>query len=692
MINELYELAEAMDRAAIEESIPARNFPLLAEGGKCICVIVNKGDVTRFYEVDRSTKKNIHKYGATSKGFYPCVNLASLYKITDKNFNTLLKAIKETPSKLNDDELLNQIVAMCSEDHNNWDKKAVSRCRRSIDSTAKELRDFLKYSPYTPLQILAEETDYFLDPMRLHEALTKAALKELKQKENVDLALSLLFDYSKSLYILFDTDRLYEYGTSVVSSRFSQELNSALLRAEQASAELSAGKEKDAFNLPYSPTEEVMPEIRLGAGFSVKLRAMNINVNCLHRYGFGGSYSYPASVEIRQRLSKALTYISKKDNQNKTWITIEKVWYKEKWIPYDVMFAYPLELNEIPQNFANVFHGVEDQAISFESRAEQCLSALKTPRRPGVDSYADGIRIFVLRRVDYKNQSGRTKVVYTRQTDPYELEKQSETWSAGCMNLPSFPFGQPSVPFPLEAADILNRFWKQNGESITDTVKPIHAYHGLELLMDSDFPITADLHCLAEKAMALGAFLGTKLAKGELNHPIWGKIKGMPELMGLLLYRKGIGKDTYMESLPYLYGQLLKVSDELHALYCAVVRGGELPTQLAGGILYQAAADAPIRTLNLLGQRMNPYILWAKSYRTKNVAEKGKESWRAGWLISLYEKTASALYNAWSAQTRFNDEEKALLFLGYLASFPKREQIADGTEKINYTEEENINE
>ena len=190
----------------------------------------------------------------------------------------------------------------------------------------------------------------------------------------------------------------------------------------------------------------------------------------------------------------------------------------------------------------------------------------------------------------------------------------------------------------------------------------------------------------------MGAFLGYKLAEGNLNHPIWDKIKDMLALMGLLLYREGVGKDTYMENLPYLYGQMLKVSDELHALYCKVVRDNELPTQLAGGSLYQAAAEAPIRTLNLLGQRMNPYILWAKTYRTKVISEKGKESWRAGWLISLYENTAADLHAAWNAQTRFNDEEKAMLFIGYLASFPKKEQAVDDTKYTKNTEEVTDNE
>lgn len=142
-----------------------------------------------------------------------------------------------------------------------------------------------------------------------------------------------------------------------------------------------------------------------------------------------------------------------------------------------------------------------------------------------------------------------------------------------------------------------------------------------------------------------------------------------------------------MESLPYLYGQLLKVSDELHALYCNVIRDGTLPTQLAGSGLYQSAADAPVRTLNLLGQRMNPYITWAKTYRTKRCSEKGTESWRAGWLLSLYEDIATKLAAAWQPETRFNDAEKAQLFIGYLAAFPKKEQGDKESKLANQNEE-----
>ena len=37
-----------------------------------------------------------------------------------------------------------------------------------------------------------------------------------------------------------------------------------------------------------------------------------------------------------------------------------------------------------------------------------------------------------------------------------------------------------------------------------------------------------------------------------------------------------------MENLPYPYGQLLKAADELHELYCDVVRDGQKPQELVG--------------------------------------------------------------------------------------------------------------
>jgi hypothetical protein len=85
---------------------------------------------------------------------------------------------------------------------------------------------------------------------------------------------------------------------------------------------------------------------------------------------------------------------------------------------------------------------------------------------------------------------------------------------------------------------------------------------------------------------------------------------------------------------------------------------------------------------------MNPYITWSKVYQTRNISEDGKESWRARWLLSMYEVIATKLYAEWQPEMRFNDEEKAQLFIGYLSKFPKKvESKNPSIESVNQSEE-----
>ena len=134
-----------------------------------------------------------------------------------------------------------------------------------------------------------------------------------------------------------------------------------------------------------------------------------------------------------------------------------------------------------------------------------------------------------------------------------------------------------------------------------------------------------------------------------------------------------------MGDIPYLLGQILKISDELHTFYCKIVRAGSVPPQLIGNSLMISAFETPERALAQLGQRIIPYIAWAQQYRTKKCEIKGEESWRAAWYLSLYERNVNVfkelketLHNA-----RFGDKEKAELFIGYLADFPKKDESID---------------
>ena len=142
-----------------------------------------------------------------------------------------------------------------------------------------------------------------------------------------------------------------------------------------------------------------------------------------------------------------------------------------------------------------------------------------------------------------------------------------------------------------------------------------------------------------------------------------------------------------MQEFPYLYGQLLKVSDEMHILYCRVEREGNIPPQLVGGSFYSAAAELPLQTLAQLGQRMIPYLSWAKAYQHKNSVEKGKESWRAGWYLRLYERIASQIAEQAELKTKFTEAERAQMFIGYLAQFPQSDKQNSGSNENKITEE-----
>ena len=145
------------------------------------------------------------------------------------------------------------------------------------------------------------------------------------------------------------------------------------------------------------------------------------------------------------------------------------------------------------------------------------------PKKDGTDTHAEWIRIFILRKID----KARTKIVYTKQTDPAELERCCEAWSRGCGNLPAFPFDKPEDLYPLEAAGILNGFWRRDGDAVTDKYRPYSQYHGIELLMDPKLPVTADLHRLTESAMVIGPLLRKpKCSKAKKKEDIQKEKKG----------------------------------------------------------------------------------------------------------------------------------------------------------------------
>ncbi|GHT02134.1 hypothetical protein FACS1894108_16150 [Planctomycetales bacterium] len=323
------------------------------------------------------------------------------------------------------------------------------------------------------------------------------------------------------------------------------------------------------------------------------------------------------------------------------------------------------------------------------------------------------VQIFAIRKMD----RARSKVVFYRNYTTERLIQAATDWQKACQNIPPVSFRvwadklpkknnpnntdgdkvdekskpeivEPQTPKPLQVAKVVNRIWKMSGELAAEpkkTPKKMQYYQGLELMLD-DRLATRDsylLHTLIDNSRGLIVYLGNLLHGGRVlpnsSRELRESYLYLLPVLGLFLFRQKIYKETYMESLPYLIGQMLKVSDELHALYCKIVRNDDVPPQLVGNSLLVSALETPAQALAQLAPRLNPYISWAKQYRTKKIEETGKESWRAGWYLSLYEQRAANINLEKIA--RFNDLEKAQLFVGYLAAFPQKEKTADAAPK-----------
>lgn len=695
MINELYRLTVALDQAGIatEHIHPKyKLIPKVTKKAPCIHIIFNNGQLYKVESIEMGQAAEIRKYGS-NKGTFPALNLAPLYRLTDEKEKKTISDLIE--GKITDFNI-EEIHRICRE--NNWGKKFGNKYRISMQDMPREMDELFQKTGtvFLPLQKLIAETEAFAEAAHLHRELECAAFSMLEQKKGIALALQILFysgkpgksaeeDYG-TLSVVLDCRELVQMGLSVAAMAFTSMLNQKLIDADAAARTGTAEKVVDAFGHVFAPIEEPMPTVKLAAGFEVSLRTMFRGQPCQSRYGRIENATYPISKEMRFKLQSALAWISRTEHKGITWLSTDKD---------EALFAYPEILRKNTYSmvgFCRRQNRSENQDESdtkdkirkkaeFESAAKAFISELKKMKQPDTDPMSERIQYFVLRKLD----KARTKVVYTYNTTPAEIERSSEQWSLGCQNLPGFLFGQPDTLFPLEVSDILNLIWRQDGKSAADKFKPFPRYYGMQLLFGVELPeVHRALSVLMNNVTNLVPYLGKAgLAKNGYDGSqsvLFRQIQNVLALMGLFLYQLEVGKEKYMQEFPYLFGQLLKVSDALHVIYCRAMRDNDVPNTLAGSGLYVAGAEQPYRTLAVLGQRMNPYIAWAMKYREKGIQKKGEESWRAGWYLTLYERIASQLYAAWGNQKRFNEEEKAQYFIGYLAAFPKKE-VTEGQQR-----------
>ncbi len=697
MLNELYGLSSTMNNMEIGTKEWYREYmplPTVKKNAPCFRIWLSEdGTIRNIGEMNAELVQTLKKFG-NKQGTFPAFNIAPLYRIIDKQQISDLERFKKDHSLLD----FEKIKSCCV--NNNWRNsltRKVSNCLHNVSLRLLKIiekQDAGENSAVVELIRLADVFPNSSDGFRL--ALENCIFEKLQNKEDINTALAILFhkgnpkakdpgEDSGTISIILDLFEWQQYGHPVASEYTTGWINDILVKSDQPDGSpVPAGGDLDAFGMPFSNVGEPMPSVKL-KGFEVTLRSMFHGQPCQYRYRKIDDASYPITKPNRSLIKKSLEWISQADKEGSTWRQADI---------NEIVFVYPSKIPAVPLKFASLFgmkqgNDSEQTAARFEHIAQEFVKTLKgiPPRNK-----PDNIQIFSIRKMD----RARSKVVFTRNCSTEWFVDSAEKWQIGCRNIPDMEFSKRLTPFPLQVASIVNNVWKQNGNLANQgktAVKRMQYYQGIELLLDpvQESVIRYYLCILLSHSSGLVKYVGHRQhCRLDRHDNKEGSDKNENEIalllsvLGLFLYKCGHKKEDYMENTAYLVGQILKISDELHALYCNSVRGGDIPPQLAGNSLFVTASETPVQALSQLSTRMNPYISWAKQYRTKNVKDKGKESWRAGWYLNLYEDAANKLRSVLADSTRFDDFSKAQVFIGYLAAFPKKEKSVTDDADVEY--------
>jgi len=657
MINELQKLFSTLEELGIEIMEWDSNYKELP-GSDCYRIFLDRnGEVTGIELLNKEIVRDCRKYGNNQQSF-PAFNVAALFRTTED---------------FKPDDKTDKIKELCIAD--NWHeklRKKVSKC------LSYEIPSMHADSGIIELMRISKN----LNARSFHDALQAFLFGEIEAGQDVKALLPLLLyqgkpeenaaDDTGAVSVILDLKEWRQYGYPIASKTTTEQINSWLVSSADRTTAITADQ-ADAFGDPFNAHGRPvpMPSVRLAPGFEVSLRSMFREQTCQFRYGRADDASFPITLTNRANIKKALEWISRSESEHITWQKISQ----------DAMlFVYPNKLPPVPVKFVTIFGGdKQNNTARFEKIAEQFIESVFA-LRPG--QQPDNIQIFILQQI-LPAVSKRAKVVFTEDYTVNGLIQASKEWQVGCANFPALDRIEAITPFPLKIASIANNVWGQNGE-LASTNKAqanlMRYYNGMELLLNTldKQTLMHYLRGILANAHGLVSYVGNILAQEKYSTRHQLAIGELFPLLGLLLYKSGYTKEVYMENMAFLMGQVLKMSDGLHELYCQVVRKGDVPPQLAGNGLFVSASETPWKALSQLGVRMCPYISWARQYRTKNEAKSGL----AAWYLKMFEETTTKLSDKLPDTVKFNDYEKAQLFIGYLAAFPKK-----ATENNEETEE-----
>ncbi len=466
----------------------------------------------------------------------------------------------------------------------------------------------------------------------------------------------------------------------VAHTKTLERLNALLYEYDLTSTQGDLESFKDAYDGDAAGADVLFNDVSVPRLLGqIKIRSLNKDIPAQRRYHLVGSATFPVGKASRERAESALKWISALENEGTTFGVAGDS---------ELLFAYPIELplDSLPQ-LATLLGAQREDVLTEQKFNMLAKSVIDQLKGSGEKARNVNLEIFSLRKMD----KARTKVVYYRNTTVSSLETASHTWEMGCENIPALDIRkwgegkndkrksfivsvEPRTIFPVKLHKVLNTIWRlQDGKPRSDLVKLFEPSVGLCLLLDT--PEAAQTAYVMERYIAHAQTYFVELCrfKGRNEIAALPDLDTYPGILGLLLYKLGKTKENYMNENAFLLGRFLRVADEIHRLYCEVVRPNDRLPELCGSSLLSPMLESPLRTFNQLATRTTPYLKWARRFHGE------EKSGLAHYWMRQWATIADSLHClAWPE--RPSPEERAQIFLGYLSSFPKSENSETSTE------------
>lgn len=711
MLNELYDLANSLDRGGVEIVSWHRHLKECPRGKSFFVDLDSDSQVTSIRPiVDPDRLSKLRKYEKAAGYSFPSFNILPLWQFDDEKLNeAAVKLRKSLASKKppSPEDASFQIAEMTSLARPCWvdlNKKSggrdamdkVNGCVGNIVDDVGKIIAGPNSGASAPLHALIDRVSVITGEL-LHQRLSAWLVDQFAaSSDSWATWFDILFFASgkkpKSVSVVLELSDQHQYEYPVNHPAVYDFLNRCL---QSDDGMVSGGRETtkpDAYSATDGGREESFPTVKMSRFGNINLRAMSRESLCQVRYGVAESKSFPVAQSARQKCKNALEWISRDERKDVTWCDITSVSGSPS-----VLFAYPTCVPKQIPAIAFLLNGDEDPtSLQSEGQFEACAETIgrALSGRLASDQLHE-IAIFVLTKPD----GFRTKVLYNHRCSESYLIKAAKDWQQGCLNIPSIQLRQfgpekgdkpqwraPITPFTTQIIGCLNTVWLRQGTH-SSSCKTVSIADSLSLLLDQEQSLrrtaTNLLEVVIKNTAGLMVAVGQTSTLGRVHAVARSQQKHqllIPRILGLLLWKLGIPKGDYMKTPAFWVGRMLGLADQLHLQYCYQVRKGEIPPQLVGNSLMSTALGAPEHALSVLAERVRPYQAWAQTVHT------GDNVGLAKYLLSQLSAVSTQLAEL-DIPTRTNDSDRATMLLGYL-SRPEKVTSTNGEKKNDDSDQE----